>query len=267
MLLASYPRSWRQTKSDEVLGVMLDVAAGRTRPSPAEMVNLIGYGLRARMRILLGVVPDPVRLRIAQLALMTGGALSLTMITLGEVGIPGARPLFPLMDASPPGAMTLPPRLGPFAGLGAVVGIGWLGVLLAWLVGRAGLLRVAATITFAITILVPHLADVTNRQRPPLSLLVGLAMLTVAILIVPLRPMRGWTRFGPPLIAVLGGVGLVAWRLIALRHVGPHDAARSRTCFYWCTRQPSKPAGDEFLDTVGRGGSAAISHEPPYGLP
>jgi hypothetical protein len=59
-LLAWYPAEHRRTYAEEMIGVLLASApAGRERPSPAEALDLIGGGLRARLRRLGTWFADP----------------------------------------------------------------------------------------------------------------------------------------------------------------------------------------------------------------
>lgn len=58
-LLAWYPAGYRSTYGDEMLGVLMAAArAGRERPGMAETLNLVGSGLRARLRA-IGTGTDP----------------------------------------------------------------------------------------------------------------------------------------------------------------------------------------------------------------
>jgi hypothetical protein len=58
-LLAWYPAGYRSTYGDEMLGVLMAAAPpGRDRPGAAETLNLIGSGLRARLRA-IGTGTDP----------------------------------------------------------------------------------------------------------------------------------------------------------------------------------------------------------------
>jgi hypothetical protein len=58
-LLAWYPADYRSTYGDEMLGVLMAAAPlGRDRPGMAETLNLVGSGLRARLRA-IGTGTDP----------------------------------------------------------------------------------------------------------------------------------------------------------------------------------------------------------------
>jgi hypothetical protein len=49
-LLLAYPRAYRRSRGDELLGALLDAAPpGRTRPTSREAADLIRHGLRARL--------------------------------------------------------------------------------------------------------------------------------------------------------------------------------------------------------------------------
>ena len=266
----SYPKSWRQrAKAEEMLGVMLDAAEaeGRTRPTLAESVDVIRHGLQARLRSAIGALPAELRVRVAQVAMVSGGALALTLLVLGEVGIPGARPLFPRMDyaayapwcdCTPPAG--LPERLGPFQGWGALVYIGWALILLAWALGKPKLLRAVTLSTLALTALVPHLSDVTQRQHPPYTLLIALGLLNAFALLAPSDPPRRSQRLWPVVATFVGAGALVGWRLYALRGFGADNMARARACFYWCGLKAYPNSDGSLLENSGHGGAAAISH-------
>ncbi|MET4781917.1 hypothetical protein [Glaciihabitans sp. UYNi722] len=74
-----YPRSWRNTNEDEVVGTLLDVADGesRTAPERGELVNLAVNGIAARIG---AFIPSGVRDRVAAVALAAGTAYSMVYL-------------------------------------------------------------------------------------------------------------------------------------------------------------------------------------------
>jgi hypothetical protein len=49
-LLRLLPPDHRAARGDELLGVLLDIDAGRTRPSPRQALGVAGLALRLRLR-------------------------------------------------------------------------------------------------------------------------------------------------------------------------------------------------------------------------
>jgi hypothetical protein len=86
--IRAYPASWRAKHGEELVGVLLDVAArqNRTRATAAELVHLMVHGAAARVNQVLSVVPRRRRDRIAAIGTVTGTALALVMLVLGELG-------------------------------------------------------------------------------------------------------------------------------------------------------------------------------------
>jgi hypothetical protein len=76
-----YPKRWRESNEDALVGALLDVAegTGRTRITLAERADLASNGFAMRMNL---VIPDGVRSGIASIALGTGTALSLVFFLL-----------------------------------------------------------------------------------------------------------------------------------------------------------------------------------------
>lgn len=85
--IRAYPSRWRAKHGEELLGVMLDVAASRNRSkaSAVEMLHLMTHGLTARVNQVLSVVPRRRRDRLAAAGLIAGTALALVMMVLGEI--------------------------------------------------------------------------------------------------------------------------------------------------------------------------------------
>lgn len=88
LALRTYPSRWRAAHGEELLGVMLDIAAEKntTKASTAELLELGLHGLIARVNQALSVVPRRRRDRLAAVGLIAGTALALMMLVLGEFG-------------------------------------------------------------------------------------------------------------------------------------------------------------------------------------
>jgi hypothetical protein len=270
-LLLSYPRRWRHSrKTEEMLGVMLDAAEanGQTRPGVRDAANLIWNGMLARLLTAVGVVAEDVRNRIAQLALISGGGLALTLLVLGEIGHPGHNPLMPWLDLPVDvnsccpeefGIAHLPPRLGPFQTMGVFVYLGWLAMLAASAVGRPRLMREIGVLTLALTIFLPSIAAITDHQRPPGTLLAGLAVLNVAALTGTGGRTPRASRVVTWASAIAIAAALVSWRLIVLARFPSGDIDRSRACFYWCTSGGYAASSSDALDAARLGGADAIT--------
>ena len=86
--LRAYPAQWRAKHGEELLGVMLDVAAdeGRLRPTASELLHLTWHGTYARVNRLLSILPRRRRDRLAAVGSVAGTALALAMMVLGELG-------------------------------------------------------------------------------------------------------------------------------------------------------------------------------------
>ncbi|ABW10656.1 hypothetical protein Franean1_1202 [Parafrankia sp. EAN1pec] len=82
-LLLCYPRRWREARGEELLGTLLDgaEAAGRTRPSRAEVVDLVVHGLATRCALAAAVAG---RRRIMRVALVVTYPATGTVLALGR---------------------------------------------------------------------------------------------------------------------------------------------------------------------------------------
>jgi len=115
-LLRRYPSRWRQDHGDELVATLLGLAdaGGRTRPSPADVVDLVAHGLAARLGASLGLVPVVVRHRVAILALASLAALSTDLFVIAEA-LPDPWPAYAGYMAG--GGLTF----GPFVTIGAAI--------------------------------------------------------------------------------------------------------------------------------------------------
>ncbi|MCK9897282.1 hypothetical protein [Frankia sp. AgB32] len=171
-LLRCYPRPWRQLHEDEVVATLLDVAdaAGRTRPSPAEVADLVAHGLAARFGAVLGRVPAVVRHRVAVLALGSVAALSLFLFVVAEV-LPEPRPTDLGYDIG--SGLTF----GPFVTVGAAIYPLPMAAFLAALVGTRRAARSLLLLTCLAVGAAVLVAARTEIERPQLCLLVVLFLL------------------------------------------------------------------------------------------
>ncbi|RAO43458.1 hypothetical protein GAR06_04590 [Micromonospora saelicesensis] len=185
-LLWAYPGDYQAERGDEIVGTYLDtVDPGRRWPSPHDAVDLLGAGLRERLRGYgaLGLV--------AALPLAATAALN-TLVAVSAF-------LLLQVEFEDPRFARLDP-VGPFQTLGAVIWLGWLLVGLAATALPGAWARTAAAGGFLLTIAVPPVAAVTSQPGPPLFVLAPAVALGLATLALPSHP--GWVaRSLPPLTA------------------------------------------------------------------
>jgi hypothetical protein len=84
----AYPAGWRARHGEELIGVMLDVAAaeGRTKPATRELAHLVLHGAGARVNRFLSVIPPRRRNRVAAIGTIAGTAVAMVLMVLGELG-------------------------------------------------------------------------------------------------------------------------------------------------------------------------------------
>jgi hypothetical protein len=236
MLLGCYPRQWRANgRGDELLAVLLDAAeaAGRVRPSALDCLDVGIHGLAERLRAARVVVPDGVRLRISQVSVVLGSALTIFLTMFGELRIPG------LSDGAPPYHLDafLREDLGPFLTVGMPVYATWVLVLATYLFGAVRGCRELALIAVGLTFFAPLLAVLTHHQRPPGGLLATLALLGLGAAAAPAALIPTPRRRLVTAVAVVALTAvLIGWRLWSIREV-PAALSRSwlssRPMFYW----------------------------------
>ncbi|MBQ0991553.1 GlsB/YeaQ/YmgE family stress response membrane protein [Micromonospora sp. H61] len=253
-LLWAYPGDYQAERGDEIVGTYLDtVDPGRRWPSPHDAVDLLGAGLRERLRGYgaLGLV--------AALPLAATAALN-TLVAVSAF-------LLLQVEFEDPRFARLDP-VGPFQTLGAVIWLGWLLVGLAATALPGAWARTVAAGGLLLTVAVPPVAAVTGQPGPPLFVLVPAVALGLATLALPSHP--GWvvrslppftagcvtavsvafsaaenggnmfTSYGstPELLAMAGGSMFVLVLLVGLvRALGADDAG------LWATLLLATPAG------------------------
>jgi len=236
VLLGCYPRRWRANgRGDELLAVLLDAAdaAGRSRPSALDCLDVSVHGVAERLRLMGIVVPDGVRLRIGQVSVVLGSALAIFLVLCGELRVPG------LSDGTSPNHLDafLHRDLGPFLTVEVPAYATWLLLLTAYLVGARRARRELALIAVGLTLFAPMLAVLTHHQRPPGGLLASLAVLGVGAAVMPAAMVpttpRRWVTAGGVLAVT---ATLIGWRLWSLRDIPPaysRSWLTSRPMFYW----------------------------------
>ncbi|MEO3780890.1 GlsB/YeaQ/YmgE family stress response membrane protein [Micromonospora sp. B11E3] len=188
-LLRVYPRPYQAERGEEIVETYLDLVDPQRRwPSPHDALDLLGAGLRERLRGYgaLGLA-DALPLA-ATAALNTLIALAVFLLLQVEVDDPRITGLDPV---------------GPFQTLGTVTWLGWLlvGVTATALPGRWA--RYAAAGGLLLTIALPPAAALTGQPRPPLFVLLPTVALGLATLALPTHPSRVG-RSLPPLAAGFG---------------------------------------------------------------
>lgn len=153
LALRTYPARWRAAHGEELLGVMLDVAAekNKTKASTAELLQLALHGLTARVNQALSVVPRRRRDRLAAIGLIAGTALALMMLVLGEFGRWFRWNSYTFAD-HPFGPVTTP---------AVVVFLLALGAFLAQAMGRDGVSRFLHVVTILASVILAFVLGVS----------------------------------------------------------------------------------------------------------
>jgi len=185
-LLRVYPGDYQAERGDEIVGTYLDtVDPGRRWPSPHDAADLLGAGLRERLRGYgaLGLVAAlPLAATAALNTLVAVSAFLLLQVEFEDPRFAGLDPV------------------GPFQTLGAVIWLGWLLVALSATALPGAWARSVAAGGLLLTVVVPPVAAVSGQPGPPLFVLVPAVALGLATLALPSHP--GWVaRSLPPLTA------------------------------------------------------------------
>lgn len=197
-LLGAYPAAYRAERGDELVSTYLDTTGPTRRwPSPADVLDLVGGGLRQHLRArhALGLLPGA-RLA-ATLALPTAAGLAAVWLLWVELFSPVGRHLEP--------AATAPLTAG------IVTWVGWLVVAVVAALAPGRVTRVAVGVALLLTVAVVPAVTLLSSARPPLSALLPQAALGAVALAWPARP-----RLPVRLAPALAGVAVAAFFVAAV---------------------------------------------------
>jgi hypothetical protein len=182
-----YPADDRRKRGSEPVDTYLALAApGHRRPSPADIADLAGGGLRRRLRTAPGV-----GFRLAGLLALTTTSAFASWWAVLEVLAP---------RASPRGSWSA--QTGPFLSLGVAAWALWLLAAVVHAVAPGRWFRRAAVLAMLVTAGVLPAAMLTGIFRPPLSVLLPQVVLGVVALGASAR-YRWWVRLAPLAAAAL----------------------------------------------------------------
>ncbi|SCG70664.1 hypothetical protein [Micromonospora inositola] len=210
-LLAFYPWEHRRAYEEEMLAVLLaDARPRQRRPTAADAANLIGAGLRTRLRVSARGFTEPAWVDAAA---VTGVIVALALLALAAK---------PMLDHLLPDPSVPPPPPRPMGGPSPAELLrvaGWAGVTITAL---AGLRWVAAGLAWAgvaawVVLVGPGVADQPTYVVDTLPQF-ALAVVAAAALTVPAPHRRA--------VAVLGARRLAAVVLAALAAVSVLETAR-----------------------------------------
>ncbi|MFG1779069.1 GlsB/YeaQ/YmgE family stress response membrane protein [Micromonospora sp. NPDC049048] len=183
-LLRAYPGDYQAERGDEIVGTYLDtVRPGRRWPSPHDALDLLGAGLRERLR---GYGASGLA---AAFPLAATAALN-TLVAVATF-------LLLQVEFEDPHFARLDP-VGPFQTLGAAIWLGWLVVGLTATALPWAWTRTAAAGGLLLTVAVPLVAALIGQPRPPLFVLLPAVALGLATLALPSHP--GWVARSLPLL-------------------------------------------------------------------
>ncbi|MEQ4302182.1 GlsB/YeaQ/YmgE family stress response membrane protein [Plantactinospora sp. B6F1] len=192
-LLYAYPRRYRSSRGDELVGTYLDLAEpDRRRPSRHDVVDVLRAGLRQRLR----------EQGASGLAAGLPIAATIAMSTLAAI----AAFLLIQVEFTNLPADVLPAKVGPAQTLGAFLWAGWLLAALATMVLPAHWARRGVAAAILLTLAVIPAAPLSGLPRPPLYVLVPVLAFGLMTLALPARP--GWAGRIPPLLGALTGTAV-----------------------------------------------------------
>jgi len=192
-LLYAYPRHYRATRGDELVGTYLDLTgAQRNWPSSHDAADVLRGGLRERLRE-QGATGLAAGLPIAAI-LALGSLAALATFLLYQV------------ELTPYSDPVAPEQVGPVKTLGAFVWAGWLLVSLvtAALPGRWA--RRGVLLALLLTLATLPVSALTGLTRPPLFVLLPVLAFGLTALALPDRP--GWIGRITPMFGALTGIGV-----------------------------------------------------------
>lgn len=202
-LLAVHPWEHRRTYEEEMIAVLLaDARPGQTRPGFRDTVDLVGAGLRARLRVGARGFTEPAW---ADAAAVTGVLVTLVLLAAAAKGL--ADQLVPNPDLPPPAR-----PVGPDA-VDWLRVVGWAAVAVAAL---TGLRRTAAGLAWSavvawLVLVGPGLVDQPTYVVGTLPQL-ALTLLAAAALAVPAAPRRALAvlRLSRTVVLILAPLAVVA---------------------------------------------------------
>lgn len=216
--LGAYPRRWRREQGGELIGVLLEVARSehRTKPTAAELANLVGNGLAARALDLLGQVGRQRRNGIAFAATVLATYLALTLTLLGEWG-PWVRPGTLRWRPTGEGFGEAFLSLGPFTTGAAAVYLVLIAGFAATVAGRGALRRTLYLSAAAAAPLIPLCGALTGVLAPPF---VPMLVLSALALLALIGDPAATASHSMLLVAVTAGASLSGLMLAASRLTG-----------------------------------------------
>ena len=189
-LLRCYPRSWREHREEEVVGLLMEQAAAEQRSTVGvrTAVDLIGHGIEARLDTALSWLPWRLREQIAIAALVVVAGLSLLML-VGEIIAAQIR------TASGEVLNYSYFTSGPFLSIGVVMYIGYMTAAVLCVAGRPGLARLQVLLATAYAAAcVPWEVWFSGFPGPRLLILVPIFMLGVLAALASIRTTRSSAR-------------------------------------------------------------------------
>jgi hypothetical protein len=203
-LLRAYPADYRDARGEELVSTLLDAAPpGRSMPSPADVADLVGHGVRQRLGVARDAGFDAGRALAAPVALAIATGIAVFVwwrIEPSSLGLDPAAPTF-----------------GPYRTVGPVAYAAWVFAGLAAAVAPVRLVRALIVTALATTVAVPVVAATTTYDRPPLWILMALFAFGLLALAAPVVESSSWDeRAGVPV-----GAAVVALGASAVTGAGP----------------------------------------------
>ena len=208
-LLRCYPRSWREHREEELVGLLMEQAAAAKQSTVGvrTAIDLIGHGLEARLDTSLRSLPWRLREQIATAALVVVASLSLLLL-VGEIIAAHVR------TASGEVVNYSYFPSGPFLSVGVGMYFGYIAAALICVAGRPGLTRLLVLLATAYAATcVPWEVWSGGFPGPRLLVLVPIFMLGVLASLATIRTARSPARrligYGAGFVASVGIAFLV----------------------------------------------------------
>ena len=224
-LLRCYPRSWREHREEELVGLLMEQAAAAKQSTVGvrTAIDLIGHGLEARLDTSLRSLPWRLREQIATAALVVVASLSLLLL-VGEIIAAHIR------TASGEVVNYSYFPSGPFLSVGVGMYFGYIAAALICVAGRPGLTRLLVLLATAYAATcVPWEVWSGGFPGPRLLVLVPIFMLGVIASVATIRTTRSSARrligYGAGFVASAGIAFLVTkpfarWSLVTVTTSG-----------------------------------------------